>query len=195
MSGTSIGWFETTALYPDPEGLIRAIAGMLAPRLRRQRAWPLAVSSIRAEGKGVGVAYALIGGHIPIHRDTVGLDDSDGRIFQFVLTTDNRPLLLVAPGAGTTDLIYQGIAPPSVPQTVALGGVELKPGMAVHFDITENWHGIGAMPMPMESLQDDLTPRAIIVQVAGFAAEQIGMALEHAAYWIARDVGASSLAR
>lgn len=192
MTGVSVGWFDPHGLYPDPQGLVDAIQHMLAPRLRKTRAWPLAVSSIRANGKGVGVAYALVGGHVPIHMDTVGLDDSDGRIFQLVLAVENRPAILTAPETAGSTPVFAGFAPPTVPGTFALGGFELKTGQAVHFDITTTWHGVTGLPVPMESLQDDLSPKAVIVQVAGFAREEVGAAIAHAAHWIALDVAVSS---
>jgi hypothetical protein len=192
MTGISVGWFEPTAIVADPAGLVKAIKNTFGPRLRRTKAWPFAVSSLRHERKGVGVAYALIGGHVPIHKDTVGMDDSDGRIFQFVLEVENRPALLLSPERDETALAFLGCVPPTQAATFPMGGVELRVGHAIHFDITTTWHGITGMPVDMESLQDDIAPRAVIVQVSGFAADQIGAAVDAAAYWIAADIAASS---
>lgn len=188
MSGVSVGWFDPRVFHPDPDLFVRAIRRTFAPRLRKQRAWPLAVSSIRLGGKGLGIAYAVVGGHIPVHIDTVGLDDSDGKIFQFVLETANRPLLLTAPFKEETSPIYAGFAPPDADKRVAMAGMELKAGMAVHFDITTTWHAISGMPVPMGSFTEDLAPKAVIIQVSGFQPHQIGDAVDHAARYLARDL-------
>lgn len=192
-TGLSVGWFDPALFHPEPRKLIRGITRMLRPRLRKNRAWPLAVSSVRSGGVGTGVAYALVGGHIPMHIDSVGLDDSDGRIFQFVLETENRPLLLATVARDDNTPIFMGFAPPTVQRTVALGGLEMKAGMSVHFDITKYYHGVSGMPVPMESLQDDLQPRAVIIQVAGFHAAAIDDAVAHGMNVIAADSKALGL--
>jgi hypothetical protein len=186
-TGLSVGWFDPALLHHEPQKLIRGITRLLRPRLRRNRAWPLAVASVRAGGRGTGVAYALVGGHIPMHIDSVGLDDSDGRIFQFVLETANRPLLLATVAGDENTPVFMDFAPPTVKRTVALGGIEMKAGMAVHFDITRYYHGVSGMPVPMDTMQDDLQPRAVIVQVSGFHAAAISDAIAHAVNVIVAD--------
>lgn len=189
--GVSVGWFTPAGMYADPPFLINAIKKTHAERMKRTKAWPFAVSSIRFKGKGVGVAYAHIGGSVPVHVDSVGMDDSDGRIFQFVLETENRPALITSPVTDQNTPVIQGFAPPTGVNTFGMGGMELKAGMAVHFDITTTYHGIIGLPVPMESLRHDLSPKAVIVQVSGFGPTEIGLAVEHASEWIQRDISAS----
>lgn len=179
----SIGWFEPKAFYQGVEYFTR--------HLRRampvvDRTWPLRVSSIRMNGKGTGVAYAIVDGHIPMHIDQTGIDDSDGRIFQFVLETSNRPMLLSTPARIANRDIMFGNAK-GYQNAFVMQALELKPGIAVHFDITEYWHGIGGLPVFGKSVGIDVSPSAVIVQVAGFAANQIGDALEKAVELVRRD--------
>lgn len=177
-SAVSVGYFVPADLHPDP--------AYLCQRLRRNlpaidRSWPLRVSSIYSDGKGTGVAYALIDGNIAIHIDQVGLADSDGRIFQFVIETSHRPCLLTVPAGITTSNTIFGA---NGWQGFGLGAIELQAGMAVHFDITKLWHGITQLPLLGAENGGNRTvptpPRAVIIQVAGFGAHEIGAAVEKA---------------
>lgn len=184
MAGVSIGYFDPTLFNHD--------IGYLTSRLKRvmpvrRKAWPLAVSSIRRNGRGTGVAYAVVDGHVPIHIDTVGLDDADGRIFQFVLEVENRPCLMTAPAGDANTPIFMGFAEGF--NTFGLGAMELHVGMAVHFDITTHFHGVSGMPLPGRSMDVDHRPRAVIIQVAGFDSTQIGDAVEHARELVRLDRG------
>jgi hypothetical protein len=175
MTGVSIGWFDPALFNHD--------IGYLTKRLKRavpirHKAWPLAVSSIRRDGKGTGVAYAIVGGHVPVHIDSVGLDDAGGALFHFVLETENRPAVLTAAATENNTPPVLGLT--EVSQPFGLGVIELRVGMALHFDITTHFHGVTGLPVPMVSMAKDLSPRAVLVQVSGFEAHQIGDAVEHA---------------
>lgn len=177
MAGVSVGWFTPTDFFPDVDRFVRQIRKVMP---FRHKSWPLAVSSIRQRGRGTGVAYAIVGGHIPIHIDSIGLDDSDGNIFQFVLHVENRPALLTAPATDQNTPVLQGFAPPDVNPLFGMGGIELRAGMAVHFDITKHFHGVTSLPTGESDMNADHSPKAVIIQVSGFLAANIEAAVEHA---------------
>lgn len=181
--GVSVGWFDPVALTPSPDYFAQAL---LRSMPKMTKAWPLRVSSITKGGEGVGVAYCVVGGHIPIHIDQVGHQDSDGRIFQFVVKTWNRPVLLTAPASEANSKTALGISDDDVP-TIGIGGIELKAGQSVHFDITTHFHGVTQFPIGPKSDNVELPPRAVIVQVSGFDPHQIGLALQKAGMLIAED--------
>lgn len=190
MTGVSVGYFDPALFNVDPDSLARGIRRVM--RIRN-RSWPLAVSSIMRSGYGTGVAYAMVDGHIPMHIDTKGLEDWDGKLFQFVLEVENRPLLSVVEQNPDLDPHVLGTAEDRKP--FKMGAVELIAGRAVHFDITTHWHGVSSLPMPARSIAANHTPRAIIIQVAGFEAEQIEQAISFAAPLIQADRAFWSSAR
>lgn len=191
QQGLSIGWFDTWGVHPQPQALVSAIERLLSPRLRRTRAWPFAVASLRWEHRDIGVSYALVGGAIPLHMDALGSGERGGQTFQLVMAVENRPALLYAQHQDGTlsEAILRGTAPPTEQQIFYAGGVELKAGMAVHFDITRSFHGI--IGLPIEPGDGNAAPKAVIVQVTGFGASEIGKAIAHAASCIAIDEAGS----
>lgn len=186
MSAVGLGWFDLTAITPDPEYFVAGVMKQMPPA---QKAWPFRVSSVRKDGKGLGVAYAIVHGPIPIHLDTKGLDDSDARIWQFVMKTWERPLLLTAPVTERNTPIVLGFKDDDQLPTVGFGGLELAAGMAVHFDISELYHGVSQLPLGPKSLDVYSPPRALIVQVSGFGAGEIEPALDKASEVVAADRG------
>ncbi len=192
MTGISVGWFDPVTLHPDTAALSRAMKKLMAVRLRRTRGWPFAVQSIRWQHEDVGVAYAVIDGPVPLHIDELGLTTNDGQVFHFVIEVENRPAFVTAGRDTRYGEVLSGITPPTEPLSFGLGGFELKVGQAVHFDITQTYHGVIGLPVPRESTYSDVTPRAVVIQVGGFPREDIESALLKAAHWIQTDESASS---
>lgn len=198
-TGVSVGWFDPKYLVDDTDRFLRRIKRAM-PEM--PPAWPLSVSSIRNTGRGVGVAYCFVKGMIPVHIDSVGLDDSDGRIWQLVMDVRNRPALMTARADERKSFVkgaeaffnphelrsaaILGVAEGSHP--FAMGFVELKAGMAVHFDITTHWHGVTQLPIH-EDVSKVAAPLAIIMQVSGFGADQLTLAVEKAKAYLGLDRG------
>lgn len=194
MSGVSIGYFDPAMIVGDAVAMTKAIEKTFASKLTASAAFPLYVGNI---GKS-RVSYALVGGHIPIHRDPVGENDVDGRIFQLVIGVRNRPLLLTAPGTDETNALIAGTT--GAWHGIGFGGVELRAGMAVHFDITQTWHGIGCLPGHCDDQYVDrlsgrgrtMLPMAAIIQVSGFDATDIDGAVSAACAMVTADMTVSA---
>lgn len=198
MSGVSIGFFDPALIVGDAEKMTRAIEKTFSPHLIGKASFPLHVASIAKSQ----VSYALVGGHIPIHRDPVGENDPDGRIFQLVIGVRNRPVLLTARPTDDNNALIGGKTEMFTP--FGIGALELRVGMAVHFDITETWHGIAALP---RDCGDDFVdkgrapigrpslPMACIIQVSGFAPDDVAGAVNAAAAMVTADRAVSEKVR
>jgi hypothetical protein len=114
-------------------------------------------------------SYGVIRGHVPIHVDRPNAHEVSSCIFMFVLETENRPVLLVAPASEPTSKAILMPDEVRVPRT-AFGALELTAGRAVHFDVARNWHGITGYPTG--DVVADL-PEAIVIQVPWARADDI----------------------
>lgn len=197
-TGASIGWFDPRGVVPDVDYFVRRLSHTIGPA---KLAWPLEVRTI----KGTPLSYAKVDNHIPIHIDNEA-DEADRlgtSMFHFVFHTENRPVLLVGhAGDAATDtstpngemavrrsesLLMGAEVTKSKPFNI--GCIELCAGMAVHFDIADNWHGISAAPVPMRNIGMRQDPKAIIVQMAGYGPDKIDEAFHDMARLLQLDRG------
>lgn len=196
MAGVSIAYFTPSDVVAGVERFIKGCVHTIGPA---KLAWPLEVRSI----EGTPLSYAKVDSYIPLHIDPPG--DSQGRVetnmFHFVFEAVNRPVLLVGEASTFEGECTDERTALAVQRTKAMllgadalqlrafniGAIELVPGMAVHFDIAENWHGITAAPMPMRSIGVRMDPKLLIVQMGGFEATELSEAIKHMATLLALD--------
>lgn len=174
MSGVSIGWFDTNLFHPRPSELAEAIRRHF--RLKMQR--PLNVDVLKYEGRAAGAAYTLLTNGSAIQICAGGIEGAPTPdVFTFVLEVSGRPALLSAPFKDETVNIWTGIAPPQAVAPLPLGMVELRAGMAVHFDPSANWHGYTSLPW--DGAGRAPVPHAVLLQVGGYPAADIEGAIMH----------------
>jgi len=188
MSNLSVGFFDPSMLAPDTDVLAQAIRHTFRRQVAQRPSFPLHVASIARSN----VSYALVGGHIPMHRDPVGDFETDGRLFQLVLATWNRPVLLTATDTPEHKALIGGES--QAWNGLGMGAIEMRAGMALHFDITTLWHGVTSFVQEADERAPSraLLPQAVIIQVAGFDAGDIDGAVLRAIALVTADVATST---
>jgi hypothetical protein len=178
--GVSIGFWTPSAEIGDVTTIAARMREIAGPS---SLAFPLAVAPVRDESNMTVASYAVVRGHVPIHVDRRSANERTSKLFMFVLEVENRPVLLATPAnAATAKVIF---LPDEVQQPRAtFGAVELTAGMALHFDIQEQFHGITGYPTG--DVVADL-PEAVIVQVPWERADDIGGAIQAMKRAIRRD--------
>lgn len=194
MSGVSIGYFTPEAVVVDVDYFIRRLSHRLGPP--ESASFPLTVRSI----KDHPLAYAKVDGHIPIHIDPAEGQMRISKMFHFVFQAENRPILLTGRAhrgemseaqdeheimaIQRTRALLLGHSPVML-NTFTIGATELVPGMVVHFDIAENWHGITAGPGQGTSVRS--MPRCLLVQMCGYEATDLERAVDDMTKLLAAD--------
>jgi len=140
MSGVSMGFWTPSAEFNDVSAMSRRAVDIIG--VPQSRDFPLDVIPIAGGAGGVYIAQTV--GHIPLHTDRKS-SDQNSLIFNFVLETDARPMLMTAPSTPSIDV---KILQPQTDATFALGCFEIRPGQVFHMDVANTWHGIGSMPYP-----------------------------------------------
>lgn len=178
MGKIALGYFTPAALVRDVAGFcarVRSLSAMTA------RGFPLAVQQVRGEDGKCPMAYAVVNGPIPIHVDPPNGNEASSSIFQFVMEAENRPALLTADTSDTNSKAILGI---SSMKGWGMGCLELRPGIAVHFDTARTWHGISGLPTGETPPQE---PGAVILQVPWEDSAQIERALSIARQSLVAD--------
>lgn len=157
--GVSIGFFspqnEIGPAIDDVCQRIREICGV--PSI----AFPFRASPVEDEGKNWPMLYATVAGHVPVHIDRPAKSQLHQAMFMFVLEAEERPVLLCSPA---TKEASEVIFLPDMVRAprMMFGAIELKPGVAIHFDPTKQFHGITGYPTG--DLAPSL-PSCVMVQV------------------------------
>lgn len=178
MSKVGLGFFTPSTLVRDVDAFcarVRALSALTT------RGFPLSVQQVRDEEGKCPMAYAVINGPIPIHIDLPNRNESSSSIFQFVMEAENRPALLTADASQENSGVILGI---SDKKAWGMGCLELKSGLAVHFDVARTWHGISGLPTGETPPGE---PAAVILQVPWDDSRQIGRALSIARQSLVAD--------
>jgi hypothetical protein len=158
MTGLCVGFWSPSLVFNDVDAVAERIKEICGPS---STGFPFVVSPVRDEKNQAVISYAVIRGHVPIHIDRPIAAEQCPSIFQCVLTTENRPVLLYA-RAGQVESECVLLPEPDKVSKMGLGAVELIPGRLLHFDICRAWHGITSFPTG--DLMVEL-PEAVIIQV------------------------------
>jgi len=182
MSGVSIGWFSTTMFHAHPP----VLANALRRYFRRQPQGPLQVDQLSGPTGPAGAAYAMLNGGTPMQINSGGIEGAaTNDVFTFVLEVSGRPAIMTAPFSEQNVTIWTGIAPPQAVRPLGLGLVELRAGMALHFDPSQTWHGFTSLPWAGQERAP--APHAVMLQIGGYAATDIKGAAEHMALILDAD--------
>jgi hypothetical protein len=136
------------------------------------------------DGKQTLLSYAVLRGHVPIHIDRPNAAEACSTIFTFVVTAENRPVLLFAPAnKPEAECVFMGEEEGPL-RKMGFGAIELVPGRVFHFDIARAFHGITAFPTGDVILSG---PDAVLIQVPWPRADDIGGAVHRLRSVMLRD--------
>lgn len=161
-TGLSIGWFDPKAIADNPGQFV------LNETLELGRGRKSDAVISREVAQACYYTHVRANSEIAIKRH--GFSNGAGPEWHFVMATANRPVLLMAK-----------VTMENIP-TIAVGGsdedlaankpnihhfraIELAPGMALHFDTTEFWHGYTQFPVPEVLGVPQDTPSAFIIRL------------------------------
>jgi hypothetical protein len=185
MTGLSVGYWSPASELGDVDVFARRIRKICGPT---NPAFPFAVSRVR-DGKQTLLSYAVVRGHVPIHIDRPNAAESCSTIFTFVVTAENRPVVLYSPaGKPESECVFLGFEGPV--KKMGFGAIELVQGRVIHFDIARSFHGITSFPSGDPA---PAGPDAVLIQVPWADPRDIAGAVHRLRNVIARDERFSDL--
>lgn len=186
MAGVAVGFFTPKALVRDVDEFCRRVKTLLP---LSSRAFPLAVQQLQDETNLSPMSLAVLSGALPLHIDKPNKNEREGGIFQLIMEAENRPCLVSAVASRDTSAAILDMEQKGV---FALGGLELRAGQVVHFDITRHWHGVMGLPTGDPVPEE---PSAVILQVPWPNAREIQRAIAIAMAALRQDERFKDLVR
>ncbi len=182
MAGVSLGFFTPSMLVKDVPGLadrVRELSGILS------RTFPRNETPQKGEIGLAPVTFVYVAGALPIHVSK----NPPASMFHLVIATRGRPCLLTAPASRET---MKTVLDPDSRDVFVMGALELRAGLAVHFNPSTHFQSIVGMP---EGDSSSNLPEAVILQVPWAEPTEIQRAISIARQALVADGRFSDLVR